>query len=127
MHGDDEYSKWIATQFHVNINIASLGTFLGKINMNKMVVERNFELFCEKEDIWYIYWKDQTRVNLKQFCKDNITNTIFKESFSTYMFMVILLLSIVPQNKPIFPMTESLTYAQDLANASQLFRDLANG
>jgi hypothetical protein len=43
------------------------------------------------------------------------------------MFMVILILSIKPPKKPCFPITESLTYAQDLANASKLFKDLENG
>jgi hypothetical protein len=125
----DGNSKGIPTQSHLqsNIIIAALGNFLGGGNIDEKMVENKYTIFRAKEDIWYTYWKDQTRVNLKHFCQDNVQSKFLKELFSTYMFMVILILSIIPQEKPSLGVPESLTYAQDLATASALFKDLANG
>jgi hypothetical protein len=64
---------------------------------------------------------------LERYCQDNIQQDYFKEMFPVYLFMISLILSIMPQDKFKLTKTNILDYAQDWADASKCFPDLANG
>jgi hypothetical protein len=63
---------------------------------------------------------------LKEYCTDNIQKDYFQNLFPLYLFVVDLILAIIPQDRWHLKNKESLAYAQDLANASKIFKDLAN-
>jgi hypothetical protein len=55
------------------------------LQMNQYIIgEKIGTLLGQNQDKWYIYWQDQTNINLKNFCHGYIENLPSKTFFQIF-------------------------------------------
>jgi hypothetical protein len=108
--------------------VSSMEKKLKSINSNyKNDVLKIWVKFLKYKETWYIYWKDQTQVNFKEYCERYISNLLLQEVFPLFLSIADFILALMTQDQVKTVASERLKYSQDLANASHFFRVFANG